>query len=333
MRMTSVDALQTLRSERSRRLLLHGQLCAVGAPLHVQQLALVNSAHGLHRTALRAFPSRGFVLARQDSSSEQVEMCRVRGMTTRLRQMFFPAFRYHTPRTRAQATNLCKRLRRHAAGEEDDEDESEVPDNHYMLSGRQRGSAVHHQLEQLMVMPNATYAEAQSFLDGVARSVARMDMLPETRAAVLYFLNAGRGRLRPLLGEWPVTLRAVHTRNPVCATSADLLCYDATRRTIVVVEVKTGYNECFLRASGMMHGAMRAHSDSPCNQALLQAAFTAMALFEEHGQRATRDNAVVMHCTRANTVSTYHCSEQFWNDAVMAYTEFLLAFDRCALKA
>lgn len=76
------------------------------------------------------------------------------------------------------------------------------------------------------------------------------------------------------------------------ATAVDLVCTD--RDGVVLVEVKTGYNGCFEMGSRPMVGPIGALlSDSPSNQAMLQAMLMEQTVRQRYGIRSAR--GVVVH--------------------------------------
>jgi len=156
--------------------------------------------------------------------------------------------------------------------------------------GLKRGKTVHHEIE---ILTN----EGPRGL----RKRGRRSIHPYTRkiAAALQIWQ-----WRPVVSEL-----AVHDPAINIATKADLICLDSKGR-MILVELKTGFDNDFLRGTGSMHGPLAGRvSNAPLNQAKLQALVT-KSIIESHGIHVHQAAVVQVHC---DGISRFTVDREFLN--------------------
>ena len=183
-----------------------------------------------------------FKVRNNDTDTEKT----FRGLTRALHDVFWPDYAYQesiydaTPRLKTKSSKGKKRGGGLMAAQR---------------NGLSRGTRTHRQLEDYVNMP------IEEFLRENGKT---LDVY--TSKAIVAFRE---WELVPLRAEVPVFDEATQV-----ATSIDTLCMDKSG-ALVLVEVKTGFDNYLMRGSGPMKGPLQfSYSNSPLNQAFLQALFS-----------------------------------------------------------
>jgi len=183
-----------------------------------------------------------FKVRNNDTDTEKT----YRGLTRALRDVFWPDYAYQESIYDATPRSKTKRSKGKNRG---------GGLKFAQRRGLSRGTKTHRQLEDYVNMP------MEEFLHQNGKT---LDVY--TSKAIVAFREWG---LVPLRAEVPVFDEATQV-----ATSIDTLCMDKSGG-LVLVEVKTGFDNYFMRGSGPMQGPLQfSYSNAPLNQAFLQALFS-----------------------------------------------------------
>ena len=196
---------------------------------------------------------------------------RVRGIHRLLSTHLWPEYDY---KKTAAAARPLKRQRKSAVGKPWNQRNRYMGQR--MLQGQARGTAVHQQL--------CDYARYYQ-VDPKKFTKKHPVVHPYTTKVLMALRRWG---LTLWYGEWEI-----YDDHIGYATAVDMLCTDR-KGSVVLVEVKTGYNGSFELGHKPMAGPMgKLMSDSPANQAMLQALVMEQTVRKRYGSLSVQ--AVVIH--------------------------------------
>ncbi len=230
---------------------------------------------------------------------------RVRGIHNLLSTHLWPEYDY---KEASAAARPLRRKRKSPVGKAWTERKRYMsPGGRNKLHGQARGSAVHQEL--------CDYARHYQ-VDQKAFKRLHPTVDPYTTKVLLALKRWG---LTIWYGEWEI-----YDEHVCYATAVDILCTDR-KGSVVLVEVKTGYNGSFELGGKPMAGPMgKLMSDSPANQAMMQALLMEQTVRKRYGARSVQ--AVVIHVSDAGV--SLHSPQKRLNHCAGGLYEWLAAREK-----
>lgn len=204
---------------------------------------------------------------------------KMRGITKIIDRLFRPSFDYKTTYKKARNSASARRRKKaekkkRAALVGSFDSLKRVAKATPRLRGTARGTTIHTQLCDSVILSRAEFERTHP-------------ALMRWTVGVMAWLR--QQQLRPVFAEYPVTSWALGITTPV-----DLVCLDKTSGSVVLVELKTGYDDMFERGTGPMRAPFTPYlRNSVKHAAFLQAWIVTQVLRFEYRLPGVR--ALVVH--------------------------------------